>query len=126
MPPTTIRECPRDEDFTELAEHQAQTPSTFYNAKPILHYKQAGVRALASRHQVSKLPVLGPGADGASQEPVVDSTPVLDEAMTVQSVDVWISSEYVARPILLSLECISRSLSRVPVSHGIASPADLA
>ncbi|KAI9047165.1 hypothetical protein LZ554_008619 [Drepanopeziza brunnea f. sp. 'monogermtubi'] len=89
MPPTTIHECPIDEDFTDLEEHQAQTPSSFYNAKPILHYKQQRVRALASRDQIPKLPVLGPGADGSSQP----ASAALDGAMTVQFIDVWISSE---------------------------------
>ncbi|KAJ5050774.1 uncharacterized protein L3040_002645 [Drepanopeziza brunnea f. sp. 'multigermtubi'] len=89
MPPTTIHECPIDEEFTDLEEHQAQTPSSFYNAKPVLHYKQQHVRALASRDQIPKLPVLGPGADASSQP----ASAALDDAMTVQFIDVWISSE---------------------------------
>ncbi|PVH86730.1 hypothetical protein DL98DRAFT_557243 [Cadophora sp. DSE1049] len=80
MPPTTTRTAPADDAFTSLAEHQAQTPSTFYNAKPVLHYKKNGIRAIASVDQISKLPILGP-AESA------------DAATTVQTLDVWISSE---------------------------------
>ncbi|KAK0121488.1 hypothetical protein ONS95_009782 [Cadophora gregata] len=80
MPPTTIRAAPADDTFTSLAEHQAQTPSTFYNAKPVLHYKKNGIRAIASVDQISKLPILAP-AEG------------VDTATTVQTLDVWISSE---------------------------------
>ncbi|KAG4420564.1 hypothetical protein IFR04_006271 [Cadophora malorum] len=80
MPPTTIRTAPADDTFTSLAEHQAQTPSTFYNAKPVLHYKKNGIRAIASVDQISKLPILAPAESG-------------DAATTVQTLDVWISSE---------------------------------
>lgn len=83
MPPTTIRTAPADDTFTSLAEHQAQTPSTFYNAKPVLHYKKNGIRAIASVDQISKLPILAPAESG-------------DAATTVQTLDVWISSEYVS------------------------------
>ncbi|KAH7342208.1 regulator of volume decrease after cellular swelling-domain-containing protein [Rhexocercosporidium sp. MPI-PUGE-AT-0058] len=80
MPPTTIRTAPSEDTFTSLAEHQAQTPSTFYNAKPVLHYQKNGIRAIASVDQISKLPILGQPEAG-------------DAATTVQSLDVWISSE---------------------------------
>ncbi|KAH6724767.1 regulator of volume decrease after cellular swelling-domain-containing protein [Leptodontidium sp. MPI-SDFR-AT-0119] len=80
MPPTTIRTAPNEDIFTSLADHQAQTPSTFYNAKPVLHYKKNGIRAIASVDQISKLPILGTPEAG-------------DASTTVQTLDVWISSE---------------------------------
>lgn len=94
MPPTTIHEPPAADSFTKLEEHQAQTPATFYNAKPVLHYMKSGIRAAAPRDQLSKLPVLGRGANGESQTPTPGSTEALDAAVSVQSVDVWINSEY--------------------------------
>ncbi len=94
MPPTTIHEPPAAESFTNLEDHQAQTPATFYNAKPVLHYTKLGIRALASRDQLSKLPVLGPGANGEPQPPTPGSTEALDAAVSVQSVGVWVNSEY--------------------------------
>ncbi|KAL2076236.1 hypothetical protein VTL71DRAFT_1179 [Oculimacula yallundae] len=80
MPPTTIREAPKEDTFTSLAEHQAQTPSTFYDAKPVLHYQKNGIRAIASVDQISKLPILA-------------ASEVENGATTVQTLDVWISSE---------------------------------
>ncbi len=76
MPPTTLREAPALESFTSLAEHQSQTPTSFYSAKPVLHYHAVGARAIVSRDQVSKLPIFAstpeshaqPAAERASTE----------------------------------------------------------
>lgn len=94
MPPTTIHEAPAEDSFTKLEEHQAQTPSTFYNAKPVLHYQSSFVRAVYSKDQVAKLPVFGPGSNGESQSPSAGLTEVsADSSVNVQYVDIWVSSE---------------------------------
>ncbi|XMA16087.1 hypothetical protein WAI453_008878 [Rhynchosporium graminicola] len=82
MPPTTIREAPREDTFTTLTEHQTQTPSTFYNAKPVLHYQKNRIRVVASMDQIENLALLGraEGENGNLRD-------------TVQTLDVWISSE---------------------------------
>lgn len=98
MPPTTIRTAPNEDIFTSLADHQAQTPSTFYNAKPVLHYKKNGIRAIASVDQISKLPILGTPEAG-------------DASTTVQTLDVWISSEYVPSSRVLFLFFVVRRLA---------------
>jgi nucleotide-sensitive chloride channel 1A len=94
MPPTTIRSAPALDSFTPLAEHQSQTPTTFYGAKPVLHYHGVGVRALAFRNQLSKLPIF------ASTEPAAADG---EGATTVEVVDTYINSEYVPFSPVLSL-----------------------
>ncbi|PBP24968.1 benzoylformate decarboxylase [Diplocarpon rosae] len=93
MPPTTIHEPPAADSFTSLEQHQTQTPSTFYNAKPVLHYTKSGIRVVAALNRLSGLPILGPGANGESQSTTAGLTEALDGNQTVQLVDIWISSE---------------------------------
>ena len=83
MPPTTIREAPTLDSFTSLAEHQSQTPTSFYSAKPVLHFH--GVDARAIGDQASKLPIFGSGDDQPSTENA--------ESRKVEVVDAYISSE---------------------------------
>ena len=90
MPPTTISSAPPLESFTLLAEHQSQTPSSFYGSKPVLHYHAVEARALAPRDQISRLPFFtrqedgeAAGGDGEAAE------------MKAEVVDAFISSEYV-------------------------------
>lgn len=85
MPPTTISSAPPLDSFTPLADHQSQTPSSFYGAKPVLHYHAVGARALSPGDQISRLPffmgqVDGEAASGDGEAAVVDA---------------FISSEYV-------------------------------
>jgi nucleotide-sensitive chloride channel 1A len=91
MPPTTIHTAPDLESFTALAEHQSQTPATFYNAKPVLHYHATGARALASQDQLSSLPIFSLPADDQS---LPDAE---NKGVVVERVDVYISSESVFR-----------------------------
>jgi nucleotide-sensitive chloride channel 1A len=99
MPPTTIRTVPSLDEFTALADHQAQTPTTFYGAKPVLHYHATGTRALASRDQRSKLPIFPSGSDSQSGSRLAGTEAEAGEsqrAVVVEVVDAFISSEYVA------------------------------
>lgn len=57
MLPTTIHEAPALESFTPLAEHQSQTPASFFDGKPILHYYHADSRVLISSDDASRLPI---------------------------------------------------------------------
>jgi nucleotide-sensitive chloride channel 1A len=97
MPPTTIRTAPSLDAFTALADHQAQTPTTFYGAKPVLHYHATGTRALASRDQLSKLPIFPSGADDQSESRLTETEAEAGapERLVVEVVDAFISSEYV-------------------------------
>jgi nucleotide-sensitive chloride channel 1A len=85
MPPTTIHTVPSLDSFTALADHQSQTPTSFFAEKPILHYHAIGARVLASRDQISKLPVFadGPAPENAGSE----------VGTAVETVDVFVSSE---------------------------------
>lgn len=96
MPPTTIHSAPAIDSFTALADHQSQTPTSFYGAKPVLHYHGVGVRALISHGQVSKLPIFTSSSDQQSASTGVEAGEGSPEAASkIEIVDAFVSSEYV-------------------------------
>ena len=96
MPPTTIHSVPTLDSFTALADHQSQTPTSFYGAKPVLHYHGLDVRALISQSQVSKLPIFTSSSDQQSISSNVEAGEGSPEAPSkVEIVDAFVSSEYV-------------------------------
>lgn len=90
MLPTTIHEAPALESFTSLADHQSQTPSTFYNSKPVLHYHTVKADAIVSQEHVSKLPVFK--AQEAETEEGTAGGGTATGAM-----DIFVTSEYAPR-----------------------------
>lgn len=94
MPPTTIHSAPALDSFTTLADHQSQTPTSFYGAKPVLHYHGIGVRALISQDQVSKLPIFTSSSDQQSASTGVEAGEGSPEAASkIEIVDAFVSSE---------------------------------
>ncbi|KAI9647515.1 hypothetical protein NHQ30_003900 [Ciborinia camelliae] len=83
MPLSKIHATPALDSFTPLVEHQTQTPSTFYDARPVLHYHAKGARAVAYGDYIKELPFF---ADGPAQN---------TEAVAVEAVDAFISTENV-------------------------------
>ncbi len=88
MPSTTIHAAPALDSFTPLSEHQEQTPTSFYNAKPVLHY-HANVRAIISGDQVSNLPIFPEAPAEVSEGDEADKI----VSRVVESVLVFVSSE---------------------------------
>ena len=96
MPLTTIRSPPALDSFTSLADHQSQTPTSFFGAKPVLHHCIVGARALVQADQASKLPIFSAseglahhGNIGTESEVIAGET----KSLTVAVVDVFVSSE---------------------------------
>jgi nucleotide-sensitive chloride channel 1A len=46
--------APKTEDFTPLHEHQEQTPTTFFGAKPVLYARFAGLTLSAPASQLQQ------------------------------------------------------------------------
>ncbi|KAF1967471.1 hypothetical protein BU23DRAFT_516338, partial [Bimuria novae-zelandiae CBS 107.79] len=85
----TIRQSmapPTDADFTPLQEHQEQTPSTFYGAKPVLYSHHTGLTLIASKTKLRSEPLfegLHTELEGADEGDVL-----------VRDIEVWVSSEH--------------------------------
>jgi chloride channel, nucleotide-sensitive, 1A len=100
MPPTTIHSAPALDSFTTLADHQSQTPTSFYGAKPVLHYHGTDVRVLIAQDHLSKLPIFTnpEGAHtGTNTEPPTGDDAGLAPNVT-ESMDTFITSECVLIP----------------------------
>ena len=82
MPTTTIWTAPSLDSFTDLEQHLSQTPSTFYNAKPVLYYHISEARALIDTEQAPELPIF-------AQESASDH----NASQKTQEVELFVSSE---------------------------------
>ncbi|KAF1928259.1 uncharacterized protein M421DRAFT_420805 [Didymella exigua CBS 183.55] len=77
-----VNTAPQASDFTPLHEHQEQTPTTFFGAKPVTYASYSGVTLSAPVSQLQEDPVFakfGTTTDG-------DDTLIKD-------VDIWVTSE---------------------------------
>ncbi|KAL7823827.1 regulator of volume decrease after cellular swelling domain-containing protein [Trichoderma gracile] len=95
MLPTTIRSPPAEADFTPLAEYQSQTPESFTDGKPILHYHLSGAKATIPRSQCGSLAIFPqdtPAAPNASNGGDANEDEAAEE-LVEQIVDVFATSE---------------------------------
>ncbi|KAH6850614.1 regulator of volume decrease after cellular swelling-domain-containing protein [Chaetomium sp. MPI-CAGE-AT-0009] len=80
-------------DYTALSEHQEQTPNSFYDGKPVLHYHATGAKAWIPKSQRGKLPFFP--AD-LSSEPTGPENGALNgqtEESVEQKVDLFVNSQ---------------------------------
>ncbi|KAM7186965.1 Regulator of volume decrease after cellular swelling domain containing protein [Rhypophila sp. PSN 637] len=90
---STIRTPPSLDDFTPLAEHLEQTPASFYDGKPVLHYHTTGAKAWIPKSQLGKLPFF---PSDLSSEPTGPEGGALNgtvEENVEQKVDLFVSSK---------------------------------
>ena len=96
MPPATIHSPPELDSFTSLADHQSQTPASFYGANPVLHYHAVGLRAVAPLGTASKLPIFRQGDESAAAEASTadpESQEGSNDTTVTEIVDAFINSE---------------------------------
>ena len=92
MPLTAIDSPPELDSFTSLADHQSQTPTTFYGAKPVLYFHSTNAFAVIPLDQANCMPLWPAAPD--------------------QPVDIYVSSEYVlptslTHPTALSMQMLT-------------------
>lgn len=85
MPLELVTEAPKKEDFTPLSEHQSQTPSTFFGARPVLHHHSPEAKLTVRKSEYEQHDIL-------SQ---IHSPPDTEAEEVVLNVDVWITSKYI-------------------------------
>lgn len=91
MLPTTIRSPPSLEDYIPLAEYQSQTPASFSDSKPVLHFHLKAARASIPKSQCGTLAVFpadSPAADNATARTNGET-----EVLVEQAVEVFVNSE---------------------------------
>ncbi|KAG6000448.1 hypothetical protein E4U54_001417 [Claviceps lovelessii] len=92
MLPTTIRSPPSLEDYVPLDQYQSQTPESFSDGKPVLHFhlKEAGASIPKSQcGTLAIFPADSPAADGGEASTNGDT-----EQVVKQTVDVFVNSEH--------------------------------
>lgn len=90
-----LETAPKIEDFTPLQEHQEQTPSTFFGAKPVLYAHYTNVTLSAPPGQLQQDAVFAKF-----------STEQDGEALLAKNVDIYVNSEYenMAYPVLTTYQ----------------------
>ncbi|KAF9737344.1 hypothetical protein PMIN06_001529 [Paraphaeosphaeria minitans] len=77
--------APTSDDFTPLQEHQQQTPSTFFGAKPVLYVHHAGLTISASKSKLQSDDLFAK----FSSEP----EGAIEDDVLVKDVEAWVNSE---------------------------------
>lgn len=78
---------PKADDYTPLQEHQQQTPSTFFGAKPVLYSYHSGLTLSAQASQLQQ--------DAAFSKFTSESE---GEDALIRDVTIWVNSEYADSP----------------------------
>lgn len=100
----TLNEAPTQGSFVPLAEHQSATPASFYSGPPVCHYFSDRSKIVVLQDELENAPALrhlvirskevghanGSAAEGTSNGSTAEQT-------VVENVDIWVTSEYVAR-----------------------------
>jgi nucleotide-sensitive chloride channel 1A len=89
-----ITEAPSQESFTALAEHQSETPVTFFGSKPVLHYHSPNASIVVAKSQYDEFPVLHDlqAAPSASESGAPNGESI-SEMITIEGVDAWVTSK---------------------------------
>ncbi|KAK4122154.1 glycosyltransferase family 31 protein [Parathielavia appendiculata] len=79
-------------DYVPLSEHQEQTPDSFYDGKPVLHYHTTGAKAWIPRSQLGKLPFFP--ADLSSDPTAPENSTLSGQTQETieQKVDIFVNS----------------------------------
>lgn len=92
MLPTTIRSRPSAEDYVSLEEYESQTPESFADSKPVMHFQLSGAKATIPKSQGGSLAIFP--ADGEA-EAASSSDDGENKNLIAQPVDVYANSQYV-------------------------------
>lgn len=79
-------ESPSEDEFTPLQEHQEQTPSTFFGAKPVLYFQTSGLELVGPKEKLQSGPAF---AQFSTEGEDTNEGDVL-----ARNIDVWVTSEF--------------------------------
>ncbi|KAF2232852.1 hypothetical protein EV356DRAFT_534357 [Viridothelium virens] len=95
-----VHSAPAIENFTPLAEHQEQTPETFFGGKPVLHFHSTDAQLLIEKEALEANEAFS-RLYSAQHEPTRAGASVNGDAaanathtqITVPDIDIWVTSE---------------------------------
>lgn len=98
--------APDASKFVSLEEHQSSTPSSFYDAPPVLYHHAANCKLLISRRELANTPHMkelwSSSATDKLHSAECDGSHDADVDVVLDGVDVWVTSKYdLAFPLIL-------------------------
>ena len=112
-----IHETPTAEAFVSLSTHQSQTPESFFNGPPVLYHHSPSAKLSIQSSELALAPALTKLFEGSSatqngSAPVVngDTPPAEDQELSVEGIDVWVTSEYNALTLLIKKHALNSSI----------------
>ncbi|KAG2169611.1 hypothetical protein VTO58DRAFT_107682 [Aureobasidium pullulans] len=97
-----IEQSPRESDYTTLQAHQEETPTSYYEGKPVLHHKVQNATLKVSEQELASNSALralrtsaGPGA-GPHASPHSHTNGDGEESrveVTITRIQIWVSSD---------------------------------
>ena len=95
-----LRDIPQSSAFTPLAEHQSQTPASFYSGPAVLYYHSADCKILIQSHDLGSASPLSnlsvgnaPATNGHSTNGGSGDTGEEDHEVSISGVEVWVTSQ---------------------------------
>jgi hypothetical protein len=85
-------------DYTPIADHQEQTPASFYDGKPVLYYHATAAKAWIPASQGGKLPFFPTDFTSAPTAPESSALDAMREEHVEQKVDLFVNSQYAHTP----------------------------
>ncbi|KAL8786053.1 MAG: hypothetical protein Q9213_003036 [Squamulea squamosa] len=94
-----LHNAPYAGQFTSLSTHQSETPSSFHSGPPVLHHHSRSTTITINSQELESAPAfqnLVPThqrSNGVAHSPAEDESENPGHAITIQGVDVWVTSD---------------------------------
>ena len=94
-----IHEAPKVSSFTPLAEHQSQTPESFYSGPPVLYYRSQRAQLIILESELTASPALSKLVDAKSTNGTVvngereEEEEEHEQEKIIEGIDIWVTSE---------------------------------
>jgi chloride channel, nucleotide-sensitive, 1A len=86
-----LHTAPHPSEFTSLGEHQEQTPDSYYDEKPVLHFYSPLATVRISRRDLDGVPDLQPLHDSSTSRS--SSANGDTEIVEIPGIDIWVASK---------------------------------
>ena len=88
-----LHQEPQESAFVPLAEHQSQTPESFYSGPPVLYYRSKAARFVITTEDAERIPAISKLTDAAKEQWQADFVEDDQGGLMVETVDIWVTSE---------------------------------
>ena len=103
----SIADCPSEDSFVPLSEHQEQTPGTFFGGRPVLHYHCLAAKLVTTADRLRLSPVLAQLHKDTDAGAQVNGSAHTEssEVIIIPDLDIWVTSQLVIQSQFTALRC---------------------